>query len=87
MWVLERSVDIFINLIETLILVRIFMSFIIRDLGNPLFNFIYQITEPILAPFRNLIDKLGLNTGMIDFSPLLAFLFLDLISYILKTIL
>ncbi|WP_069650189.1 YggT family protein [Caloranaerobacter ferrireducens] len=87
MWVLERSIDIFINLIETLILVRIFMSFIIRDLGNPLFNFIYQITEPILAPCRNLINKLGINTGMIDFSPLLAFLFLDLISYILRTIL
>lgn len=61
------------------------MSFIIRDLGNPLFNFIYQITEPILAPFRNLINKLGINTGMIDFSPLLAFLFLDLLSYILKS--
>ncbi|KPU28296.1 hypothetical protein TR13x_02880 [Caloranaerobacter sp. TR13] len=87
MWVLERSIDIFINLIETLILVRIFMSFIIRDLSNPLFNFIYQITEPILAPFRNLINKLGINTGMIDFSPLLAFLFLDLLSYILRAIL
>ncbi|WP_427338526.1 YggT family protein [Caloranaerobacter sp. DY30410] len=84
MWVLERSIGIFINLIETLILVRVFMSYIIRDLSNPLFNFIYQITEPILIPFRNLINKLGINTGMIDFSPLLAFLFLDLISYILR---
>ncbi|QIB26669.1 YggT family protein [Caloranaerobacter azorensis] len=87
MWVIERSVGIFINLLETLILVRVFMSYIIRDLNNPVFNFVYQVTEPILSPFRDLMDKLGINTGMIDFSPLLAFVFLDLISYILRAIL
>ncbi|KGG79564.1 hypothetical protein Y919_11255 [Caloranaerobacter azorensis H53214] len=84
---MERSVGIFINLLETLILVRVFMSYIIRDLNNPVFNFVYQVTEPILSPFRDLMDKLGINTGMIDFSPLLAFVFLDLISYILRAIL
>nr|WP_252187874.1 YggT family protein [Anaeromonas frigoriresistens] len=68
------------DLLKILIIARIFLTLIIRDLRNPLLNFIYRITEPILAPFRNLINKLGISTGMFDFSPLLAFLFLDLVS-------
>nr|WP_286672850.1 YggT family protein [Anaeromonas gelatinilytica] len=70
----------FINLLKIMVIARIFLSLIIRDLRNPLLNFIYRFTEPILAPFRNLINRLGINTGMFDFSPLLAFLFLDIVS-------
>lgn len=82
-YVLARAVDMFIDLLRILIIARIFLSLIIRDLRNPLLNFIYRITEPILAPFRTLINKLGINTGMFDFSPLLAFLFLDLVGNII----
>ncbi|RKD34330.1 YggT family protein [Thermohalobacter berrensis] len=86
MWVLERAFAIFVDIIETLIIVRILLSFIIRDFSNPIFNLVYQVTEPILAPFRNLISKLGISTGMFDFSPLLAFMFLNLLSYILEVL-
>jgi len=36
------------------------------------------MTEPILAPCRAILDRLGLGMGMIDFSPILAFLLLNL---------
>lgn len=87
MWVLRESFNIFVRTIEILIIARIILSFVIRDLNNPLVHLVYQLTEPILAPFRKLIYKLGINTGMFDFSPLLAFLFLDLLSSILNRIL
>jgi YggT family protein len=38
------------------------------------------MTEPILAPCRAILDRLGLGMGMIDFSPILAFLLLNLIQ-------
>ncbi|MBS4534204.1 YggT family protein [Clostridium sp. D2Q-14] len=79
-YVLVQAIDMFINLLKIMVIARIFLSLIIRDLRNPLLNFIYRFTEPILAPFRNLINRLGINTGMFDFSPLLAFLFLDIVS-------
>jgi len=41
------------------------------------------MTEPILAPCRAILDKLGLGMGMIDFSPILAFLLLGLMQNLL----
>lgn len=86
MWILIKSFNIFVDLIEVLIIVRMFLSFIIRDMNNPLSRLIYQITEPIISPFRELIYRLGINTGMIDFSPLLAILFLNFLVYLLNLV-
>ncbi len=44
--------------------------------GNPIFNALYQITEPILAPIRRVLP----STGMIDLSPMIAILILALIQ-------
>lgn len=80
MYIIKLALDKFIYIIELLILIRVIMSFIVRDLNNPIASFIYQITEPILAPARELIRKLGINTGMIDFSPLVALLLLNIVN-------
>ncbi len=80
---LRIAVYYFIDVLKYLILARIFLSLIIKDLRNPLLRTLYQITEPMLLPFRNLIYKLGINTGMFDFSPILAFLFLDLVKILI----
>ncbi|MGF7057303.1 YggT family protein [Brassicibacter mesophilus] len=81
--ILKISFNKFVQIIEMLIIVRMFLSFITRDLNNPIVSFIYQVTEPILSPFRGLINKLNINTGMLDFSPLFAVLFLNFISFVL----
>lgn len=48
------------------------MSFLSIDPNNSIVRFIYELTEPVLDPARKLIAKLGINTGMFDFSPLIA---------------
>ncbi len=53
---------------------------------HPIGRVIYELTEPILHPARELIYKLGIDTGMFDFSPVLAIFALRLISSILKSI-
>lgn len=87
MWTLIESINKFVWVLEILIIIRIFISFINRDGNSPIVRFIYQITEPILAPCRKLIYKLGVNTGVFDFSPLLAFFLLRVAAYILQRIL
>jgi len=82
--ILQKAFVYFAQLVYYLIIVRMILSFIVRDLNNPIARFIYQVTEPILSPFRTLISKLGINTGMMDFSPLLAILALQIISDIVK---
>lgn len=75
-----ESLGILINIIEALIVIRILFSFLNIGYDNAMGKFIYEMTEPILSLARNLIYKLGVNTGMFDFSPLLA-MFLMRIFY------
>lgn len=62
------------------IFIRIAFSWIGPDMRNPLFRITYQITEPILAPVRNLLPP----TAGIDLSPMIVtfvlFMILNLLS-------
>ena len=69
----------FFNLVVFLILIRAVMSWFVRDLRNPIAAFVFQVTEPLLSPFRQLIQKLGYH-GMIDFSPILLIITIQLLS-------
>ena len=82
-----RAFNILINLIEFLIVVRIILSFINVGSDNFIGDFVFNMTEPILSPARNLIAKLNIDTGFFDFSPLLAIFLLRIISSIVRRVL
>lgn len=84
---LYKAINIFFNLIEVLILIRIIFSFLNIGPYNSIGKIVYELTEPILGPARELIYRLGINTGMLDFSPIVAVLILRLISKVLLGIL
>ncbi|NLZ54247.1 MAG: YggT family protein [Thermoanaerobacteraceae bacterium] len=72
-----------------MIFLRIIISFFPRPINPTITKFIYEFTEPILAPFRNLLERfMPSGPGLyLDFSPLLALLFLDFIRGIIIRIL
>lgn len=67
-----EAVHVAFQIMEILIVARVLMSWFRPSLNNPLFRFVYELTEPILGPIRRLLPP----TGMIDFSPLVALLLL-----------
>ena len=67
------------EVLTLLILVRVILSWFSPQPTNMLFNILYQITEPILAPLRRIIPRVG----MFDFTPMVAIILLQLISYLL----
>ena len=83
MTIIKVSVYYFVRVINMLILARVLMSWFVKDLRNPIAMFIYQITEPILAPIRNLLKKLGIGGSMLDFSPIVALLLIQFIASII----
>jgi len=83
---LYKAVDYFFYTIELLILIRIIFSYLRIGPYNPIGRIVYELTEPILAPAREIIYKIGIDTGMFDFSPLLAIFILRIISSIIKSI-
>lgn len=80
-YILATTVSYFFEFLNYMIIIRVFLSWISYNENNKLISLIFQLTDPILEPFRRLSARLGLNTGMIDFSPFIALLFL---YYVLK---
>ncbi len=77
----------FINLLFTIlsyaILIRVLLSWVRVDPYNPLVQILYQITEPILAPFRRVIPP----AGGLDFSPIVAYFALEVVRRLLLRLL
>ena len=62
-----------------LILLRVIVSWIFPRSTNMLVVILYRLTEPILAPLRRIIPRVG----MFDFSPLVAIILIQVIYYLL----
>jgi YggT family protein len=81
---LVMTVSYFLDFLNLMILIRVFLSWFSFNPDNRLIRVVYQLTEPVLEPFRKLTAKLGLNTGMVDFSPFISLLVL---YYVVKPLL
>lgn len=79
---------ILFDAIELVILVRVFLSWLPVPKDHRLVNLLYQVTEPILAPIRSLIERSSFGRNMMfDFSPIVAFLLIGLIRNIVLSLL
>jgi len=72
-----KVVNALFRIYSYLIIARIFLSWIPVDHYNPVVQFIYKVTEPILAPFRSIL-RIG-GTGF-DLSPIIVFFLLNLLQ-------
>ena len=80
-----RILDIGLTILYWLILIRALISWVNPDPYNPIVQFLYKITEPILYPIRKFLP-LGLRFG-IDISPIIAFLaIMFLRSFLVRTL-
>lgn len=82
--ILVMTISYFFDFLNFMILIRVFLSWFNLNPNSKFVVLIYQLTDPVLEPFRKLSNKLGLNTGMIDFSPVISLLFL---YYVIKPLL
>ena len=76
---LYNFIDILFTLLELSIFARVLLSWFRLSPYHPVVNFIYQITEPILRPLRNIIPPLG----MLDISPIVALILIYIIRQII----
>jgi YggT family protein len=73
--ILGRALNLFI-------LARVLLSWIPMARENRLVQFIYEATEPILAPIRRLLPAMG---GL-DLSPIIALLLVEIAQRVLLTL-
>ena len=69
-------VQILCNILTFAIFVRALLSWFPISPNNPLVAIIYQITEPIMAPLRRIVPRIG----MMDITPIVAIVLLQVIA-------
>lgn len=76
--VVVNFVQLLLGALMLLVIARIVLSWVAPSGGGGLIAFIYQATEPLLAPIRRIIPA----TGGLDWAPLIAMLLLGVLMRI-----
>jgi YggT family protein len=72
-----------LQVFSLILLARVLLSWFPNiDRSSPLVQLLYDITEPVLRPVRQMLPQ----TGMMDFSPLVVFLIITVLMRLLPAI-
>jgi YggT family protein len=74
-----------LSVIQWLVIIAAVISWVNPDPRNPIVQFLYRTTEPILRPFRRILPPK--KTGGIDVSPILVILAIIFIKTFLARLL
>ena len=74
-WSALGAAGLLINIIFYSVLAIIIVSFLAPQSNHPAVEFLWQLTEPVMAPIRSIIPPMG---GL-DFSPILLFIGINVI--------
>lgn len=77
-----KILDIVLVLYMWVIIIRALLSWVSPDPHNPIVQFLYSVTEPVLARVRQLIPISGMG---IDFSPIIVILAIIFLQSFLVT--
>ena len=72
-------IQLTVQIYTMIILARVLMSWVNIDPYSPLARIIYDLTEPVLAPVRNLMPM----AGGLDFSPIIVMVLIQFLGQLL----
>lgn len=79
---ITQIISLFFTVLYILLFVRVILSWVRPDPYSQfyeVYRFIFNITEPLLAPIRRILPP----TGGIDFSPIILFLLISFLQRML----
>ena len=76
MYIVAKLVLELLNIYKYILLGSVVISWVNADPYNPIVRFVRSVTEPVLGRIRQFMP----DTGMLDLSPLAAFLAIHLIQ-------
>jgi YggT family protein len=80
LWAIIGVAGLVVNFYFFALLAMIILSWVAPGSGNPAVHLIYQLTEPVMAPFRRLLPGMG---GL-DLSPIFVFIAINIIQIFLR---
>jgi len=87
----SKAINLVLTIFEFALLARVLISWLPVSRDNKLVDLLYTVTEPVLAPIRNMLSRSSLMKNsmlsMMDFSPIVAFILIGLIRNVISRIL
>lgn len=84
LYVITGTIRVLIMVMQLLMMGRALLSWIPLDDDNPIEDFLYTVTEPVIAPVRSVIEHFGWFEELpIDVSFLITFLLLSVLESLL----
>ena len=81
---IAQLLDAVFTIYTWVLVIRVLASWVSPDPFNPVMHFLTRVTDPVLEPLRRVIPPLG----MLDISPIVAFLLLRAIqSFLVRSLL
>lgn len=80
-WSVIGCIALTVNIYFFAIIINIILSWVAPGTYHPAALLLYQLTEPVMQPFRRLIPPMG----GIDLSPIFVFLAISVLQILLKT--
>lgn len=74
-----QAIKIILDILSWLIIVRALISWVNPDPNNPIVQFLYKATEPMLDPIRRILP-VDFRFG-VDISPIIALLIIRFLSW------
>ena len=79
---MSTFVWVLFTILKIAIFARVIVSWVSPQSSHPLILVLYEITEPILGPLRRIIPRIG----MLDISPIVALILVDIIPQMLDRV-
>jgi YggT family protein len=84
LYAVATILDYILTIANWLVIIRALISWVNPDPYNPIVQFLYKVTDPLLAPFRRLIPASSIG---LDISPIFALIFIWFIKlFIVRTL-
>ena len=85
LYAVATILDYILTIANWLIIIRALISWVNPDPYNPIVQFLYKVTDPILAPFKRIFPAYGIG---VDISPIFALLVIWFLKlFLVKTLL
>ena len=78
---LVQFINLFVSFYSLIIIARVFLPLVGADPLNPIIRFIFDVTEPVLAPLRRYTV-----VGMWDLSPVVALVLLTVVQQVVVSL-
>ena len=80
---MSQLIELFVTFLYLAIFARVILSWFPMQSNNPLVQLVWAITEPILAPIRRFVPRVG----MLDITPMVALILIAIIRVVLLRVL